>query len=138
VYKIITYPIPVLRTRARRSVKIDDELQILIEEMTENHVCRRWRGTGCQSGRVFQTAHCCGCGKGSYGPDQPGFNRSRRREGRYNGGGVPQLPGIRVDVTRPDRVHLTALDPDGNPVDMIADGLLARVLQHETIISMEN
>jgi peptide deformylase len=41
---------------------------------------------------------------------------------------VPDLRGI---VPRHRRVRLTALDREGRPIDLEAEGFLARVLQHE-------
>lgn len=38
---------------------------------------------------------------------------------------------LRSKVVRHEKVRLTALDLDGNPIDILADGLLAICLQHE-------
>ena len=46
--------------------------------------------------------------------------------------GCLSVPDFRSKVKRPAKVHLSALDLDGNPVEMDADGLLAVCLQHET------
>ena len=45
--------------------------------------------------------------------------------------GCLSIPGIEEMVTRPARVTVEALNPDGEPVRIEADGLLARALQHE-------
>ncbi len=45
--------------------------------------------------------------------------------------GCLSIPGIEESVTRPARVTVEALAPDGKSVRIEADGLLARVLQHE-------
>ena len=45
--------------------------------------------------------------------------------------GCLSIPGIEEMVTRPARVTVEALDPDGEPVRIEAEGLLARALQHE-------
>ena len=45
--------------------------------------------------------------------------------------GCLSIPGIEESVTRPARVTVEALAPDGRPVRIEADRLLARVLQHE-------
>ena len=45
--------------------------------------------------------------------------------------GCLSIPGIEEAVTRPVRVTVKALSPDGESVRIDADGLLARVLQHE-------
>ncbi len=45
--------------------------------------------------------------------------------------GCLSIPGIEEMVTRPARVTVEALNPDGEPVRIEAEGLLARALQHE-------
>jgi len=45
--------------------------------------------------------------------------------------GCLSIPGIEEKVTRPVRVVVEALSPDGDPVRIEADDLLARALQHE-------
>ena len=45
--------------------------------------------------------------------------------------GCLSIPGITGAVTRPARVTVEGLDPQGSPVRMEAEGLLARCLQHE-------
>ncbi len=45
--------------------------------------------------------------------------------------GCLSIPGLYVDVIRPDEVHLKAWGVQGEEIDLDADGLLARVCQHE-------
>jgi peptide deformylase len=45
--------------------------------------------------------------------------------------GCLSLPTLRADVVRPARVVVTALSPEGKKVEMEAEGMLARALQHE-------
>jgi peptide deformylase len=45
--------------------------------------------------------------------------------------GCLSLPQVVVDVTRPAQVRVTAQDRFGEPVELEADGLEARVIQHE-------
>ena len=45
--------------------------------------------------------------------------------------GCLSLPGIRLDVDRPQRVRVQALDRDGNPFTLEAEDLLGRCIQHE-------
>jgi peptide deformylase len=41
------------------------------------------------------------------------------------------LPGLYYPVTRPERVTVEGIDENGDPVTRVAEGLLARVYQHE-------
>ena len=45
--------------------------------------------------------------------------------------GCLSLPDIYDVITRPDAVQVSYLDRDGNSQKMEAEGLLARVIQHE-------
>lgn len=47
------------------------------------------------------------------------------------GEGCLSLPGVHLEVTRPARVRVSAQDPAGAPVEIEAEGLEARVIQHE-------
>jgi len=46
--------------------------------------------------------------------------------------GCLSIPGIRGCVTRPRRVRFRGLDGEGRPVEGEAEGMAARVIQHET------
>lgn len=45
--------------------------------------------------------------------------------------GCLSIPGMRGEVERWHRVRLTAVTPEGRPVDTVMTGMRARVLQHE-------
>jgi peptide deformylase len=45
--------------------------------------------------------------------------------------GCLSLPGINADVTRPSSILISGFNRDGKEVEFEADGLIARVLQHE-------
>ena len=46
--------------------------------------------------------------------------------------GCLSIPGLRGCVTRPKRIRFRGLDAEGNPVEGEAEGMTARVMQHET------
>jgi peptide deformylase len=45
--------------------------------------------------------------------------------------GCLSVPGVYEEVERPDRIHVQALDTDGKPFELQADGLLSVCIQHE-------
>lgn len=45
--------------------------------------------------------------------------------------GCLSIPGIYEKVTRPAQVRVAAVDREGNPFEMDAEGLLAVCIQHE-------
>ena len=58
----------------------------------------------------------------------------RRAIGRLvepNGDACLSLPDIRVEVTRPSVISIKAMDLEGRLFEQTADGLLARIWQHE-------
>lgn len=46
--------------------------------------------------------------------------------------GCLSIPGLRGEVTRPSRIRFRGLDLHGEPIEGTAEGLAARVMQHET------
>jgi len=46
--------------------------------------------------------------------------------------GCLSLPGAFIECTRPDTARVTGQDENGDPVEFVGTGLLARCLQHET------
>jgi peptide deformylase len=46
--------------------------------------------------------------------------------------GCLSLPGAYMELARPDRAICRGLDQNGESVEMVGTGLLARCLQHET------
>jgi peptide deformylase len=49
----------------------------------------------------------------------------------YHDEGCLSIPGLRLGIVRPDRVHLVGVDLDGEEVSIEADEFLGRVFQHE-------
>jgi peptide deformylase len=45
--------------------------------------------------------------------------------------GCLSVPDFALEIERAERVHVKGVDLDGNPLEMDAEGLLARVFQHE-------
>jgi peptide deformylase len=45
--------------------------------------------------------------------------------------GCLSVPEFFVEVRRAEKVEIVGVDPDGNPISIGAEGMMARVLQHE-------
>ena len=129
------YPDPALRVPARAIADVDDEVRGLVERMAD--VMRRSHGVGLaapQIGvlqRVF--VYRSGADDARARADQPGAGRDVRGDGgRYRG--LPLAPRRRG---RPSRSSGTcasspaASTSSGEPVEVEAEGLEARVIQHE-------
>ena len=57
--------------------------------------------------------------------------RERSEELRSHQEGCLSIPGVFADVTRADGIEVEALDREGKPFVLRADGLLATCIQHE-------
>ena len=68
--------------------------------------------------------------KGRYGFVNPEIIETSMEEGPYEEGCL-SIPGVYHDVIRPVGVTIQAQDLNGKPFTIQADGLLARVIQHE-------
>jgi peptide deformylase len=54
------------------------------------------------------------------------------RETEIGPEGCLSFPEVTAEISRAERVKVTALDLDGKPVSFEAEGLLSRAVQHET------
>ncbi|HLU25385.1 MAG TPA: peptide deformylase [Longimicrobiales bacterium] len=124
---------PVLRRRAEPVTVIDDEIRRLVEDMVE---------TMYDADGVGLAAPQVGVSRRVIVVDtrEPGVPKlalinpeivERSDELDRGEEGCLSIPGLKEIVERPDRVVVEAQDTSGQPVRIEAEGLLARVLQHE-------
>lgn len=123
----------VLRQKAEPVEEVDDEIRELIDDMLETMYDADGVGLAAPqvglSRRVIvvDTREEDVVPFGLVNPAivETGEERERGEEGCLS------IPGLKEIVERPSRVVVEGLDRDGNPVRIEAEGLLARVLQHE-------
>jgi peptide deformylase len=134
VRQLVTYPDPVLRSRAREVEGIDAPIRELAGDMLR--IMREEDGVGLaapQVGatlRIFVTA----AGAEESAPELVYINPSIVSfEGALEPSeeGCLSLPGIRGTIRRPPRVTVRATGLDGEPFMRASSGLLARCWQHE-------
>lgn len=130
--RMTRYPAPVLAEPTRTVEKIDDEIKKIAERMIEIMLEHNGVGlAGPQAGvglRIFVVSldGTKENAKVYINPElQPAGNLVPAEEGCLS------LPGIWTKVRRYDRVTLTATDLSGKRFTEQAEGLLARVFQHE-------
>jgi peptide deformylase len=128
------YGDPVLRQKARPVDAVDDSVRSLVADMRET--MRAYNGVGLAANQV-------GVAQRVLVVDVPLDDERRlryalvnpvitQRTGSETGEeGCLSIPGVWEDVTRAERVHVEALDENGEKVKIDADGYLARALQHE-------
>ena len=128
--RILTYPNPILRQKAESIETVDDNVRHLIETMTDAMYMDDGVGLAATQIGITKRLIVFDAGEGLQALINPEIietgNESQAMEE-----GCLSLPGIRMEITRPTHVVIKGLDEQGNPVLMDAEGLKARILQHE-------
>ncbi len=129
---ILEFPDPRLRTRAKQVERVDAPLRQLIDDMFETMYDAP--GIGLAATQVDRHLRFMVIDV-SENKDEPLVFINPEillRDGeQVCQEGCLSVPGIFADVTRAERIAVRALDRDGNPFELQAEGLLAVCIQHE-------
>jgi peptide deformylase len=120
---------PILRQETTVLTEVTDDHRRLIDDMFDTMYAAR--GIGLASTQVGRIERICvvDVDKARYALVNPEIIAS---DGEQTGEeGCLSIPEIFGDVTRAKHVVVRALDRDGKPVEIDANDLLARCLQHE-------
>lgn len=131
--EILEFPDERLRTQAAPVAEVDDEARTLVDDMLETMYDAH--GIGLAATQVDQHRRVIVMDV-SDNQSQPRVlinpeytplddEREPLQEGCLS------IPEFYAEVSRALRVHLKALDRDGTPYELDADGLLAHCIQHE-------
>lgn len=129
---ILQYPDPRLRTRAERVAHIDDDVQRLIDDLFETMY--EAPGIGLAATQVDVHRRVVVMDLSEDGSEPRVFINPEllERAGEDSAEeGCLSIPGVYDSVDRAERVRVRALDRDGEPFELEAEGLLARCIQHE-------
>jgi len=124
---------PVLRKVAEPVETVDDEVRRLMDDMLETMYDAD--GVGLAAPQIGESRRVIVIDIRD--PDVPPFGLvnpvivERSEELARGEEGCLSIPGLAEIVERPASVVVEALDRDGNPTRIEAEGLLARALQHE-------
>lgn len=125
----------VLRQPAKRIAKVDDKLRQTIVEMLQTMYSAD--GIGLAAPQVGINKQLIVIDIALDRPDEPplvlinpkivksGSNLCNLEEGCLS------VPGVYLDVTRPEEIEVTYKNELGKPCKLKADGLLSRAIQHE-------
>jgi peptide deformylase len=132
--ELVEYPHPALLRRAKPLSRIDDEVREAIEQMFD--IMYDAEGIGLAATQValpYRMFVVNTAGRRDAGEEMVFINPtlSRPRGTAVQEEGCLSLPGLRMDVRRPERIVVEAWSADGEPLKLDLDGLLARVVQHE-------
>ncbi len=134
ILNILEFPDPRLRTKAKTidPAKIDDTLRAFIDDMFETMYAAPGIGLAATQVDFHQRLVVIDV---SEGKDQPlvliNPEITAKQGSQTYQEGCLSVPEIFADVERADTVTLKALDRDGKPYELTADGLLAVCIQHE-------
>jgi len=122
---------PVLREPARTVERFDASLRRLIDDMFETMYDAPGVGLAAPQVGVSMRFFVYDDGDGSKGfvanPELSGLENEEIHEE-----GCLSIPGPFFATTRASRARVRGLDLDGQPIEIEAEGLLARIFQHET------
>ncbi|MBL8199127.1 MAG: peptide deformylase [Chromatiales bacterium] len=132
VLKILEYPDPRLRTKAQPVTAVTAEHRLLADNMFETMYAAP--GIGLAATQVDQHIRLLVLDV-SEGRDQPLCFINPEILSRDGSDiceeGCLSVPGVNEPVERAARIRVRALDRDGKPFELEADGLLAVCIQHE-------
>ena len=130
--QILEFPDPRLRTRAQPVTQVDASLRKLVEDMFETMYSAPGIGLAATQVNVPKRLLVIDI---SDRRDQPLVLINPdvvAREGvEESEEGCLSVPGVFDKVTRAEKILVRALDRDGKPIELEADGLLAVCIQHE-------
>ncbi|MBM4357368.1 MAG: peptide deformylase [Deltaproteobacteria bacterium] len=131
---ILHYPDPRLREKAKPITTIDDGIRTLIDDMAETMYAAP--GVGLAATQIGEAVSLFVIDVAD--EDEPSdlrvfinpeiltkAGKTCFREGCLS------FPGVSEEVERAEKVTVKALDRDGKPFELSADGLLAIAIQHE-------
>lgn len=127
--KIRTYGDPVLRKRAKEVSGLTQEHRNLLSEMAQLMYDSSGIGLAAPQVGVSESLIVVDIGQGLYKLVNP---RIVRRQGsQVLEEGCLSVPGVCIKVRRAGKIKVIALDEEGKPFSIEAEGLLSCVFQHE-------
>lgn len=127
--EVLIYPDPALREPAKEVDRFDPELETFIRDLWETMLA--YDGVGLAATQVGKNQRVCVI---SWKEHRLILVNPRivRAEGEQAGEeGCLSFPGIFEKIRRPQKVQVEALDAEGKPFSLEAEGFLARALCHE-------
>jgi peptide deformylase len=130
---ILEYPDPRLRTKAQPVAVVDDVIRQLVDDLLETMYASKGIGLAATQVDVHQRVLVTDVSSDRSEPLVFINAQIIEREGATEAEeGCLSVPGIYDTLrTRSEKIRVRALDREGRPFELDADGLLAVCLQHE-------
>jgi len=132
ILHILHYPDPRLRIKAMPVDRVDDEIRQLVNDMLETMY--NAPGIGLAAPQVHVSKQVIVIDISEHKNDPLCLINPEiiaRYDNEQMEEGCLSVPGIYEVVERAARIRVKALNPEGKPVEMEVDGLLAVCIQHE-------
>ena len=131
--QIVKIPNPILTKKTSLVEKIDRKILDLVEEMIKT--CRKANGIGIAAPQVGKSIRLCiinleHIGIPPFALVNPKIKSKSWKKVEMEEGCL-SIPGIFGIVKRPVKIKVEALNLEGKKSSFEADGLMARVIQHE-------
>ncbi|WP_313087118.1 peptide deformylase [Pseudomonas sp.] len=133
ILNILEFPDPRLRTIAKPVEVVDDGVRQLIGDMFETMYDAPGIGLAATQVNVHKRVVVMDLSEDKTEPRvfiNPEFEFLTDEMEQYQEGCL-SVPGFYENVDRPQKVKIKALDRDGQPYELVAEGLLAVCIQHE-------
>ena len=128
-FEVLRYPNSILRKKCDAIEAIDDEVVQLARDMLETMYEDKGIGLAAPQVGITRQLIVIDVGEGPLVLINPKIVEAEGSDTMEEG--CLCLPGLNVEIERSARVRVTGLDTSGDAVDIDADDLLARALQHE-------
>src|SRR5471030_2155738 len=133
ILDILEFPDSRLRTLAKPVAVVDDEVRQLVDDMFETMYEAPGIGLAATQVNVHKRIVVMDLSEDRSEPRvfiNPEFETLTDEMEQYQEGCL-SVPGFYENVDRAQKVKIKALDRDGKPYELIAEGLLAVCIQHE-------
>lgn len=129
-YEIRVFGDPVLKSRAKEVKNFDDSLSRLAEEMLET--VRDHEGVGLAANQIGQLKRLLvvSVEGEEHAIVNPILEKVSPETGKDTEGCL-SLPGVQLEIERPHAVTVSGYTPEGDPLRLDLEGLVARIIQHE-------
>ncbi len=121
---------PVLRTTANKVTEINDNLEDLLDNMVETMYDAQGVGLAAPQVGISKQVVVVDIGNGVHELINPEIEKLSDKT-YIDEEGCLSIPGESGKVERAYQIKVTALNRDGKEFELEAEGLLARVIQHE-------
>ena len=133
--EIVQYPHPTLRYKSKPINRVDRELKEIVHEMFA--LMYEARGIGLAANQVDLPIQLFIINTKA-DPDEgeelvfinPVITKPKGSDEAEEG--CLSIVGVNAMVNRPEQIHISAYDLEGNEINETVDGLLAKAIQHET------